>query len=161
VLANGDQSTCGLNFDPKRPRREVLADYVAVLDSIYTPEAFFSRLREQCRAVKRPRLQTRLAVGPTIRVAAKVFGMLWRMTTQDGRVRSQFWRTIFDCARRNPANLKYAVALSAVYFDVGPLGSVFSAQMRREIELIDRGQWQPLPAAMRSTQFASAAALAS
>jgi radical SAM superfamily enzyme YgiQ (UPF0313 family) len=156
---DGDQSTCGLNFETKRPRREVLTDYITVLDAIYTPEAFFSRLREQCRAVKRPKLKTRIAPGVSIRIVGKIIGVLWRMTTEDSRVRSEFWYTIFDCARKNIVNLKYAVALSAVYFDLAPLGSTFSNQMKRQIELLDLGQWQPLSRELRSAAEPSKTAM--
>ncbi len=36
-LSLGEQATWGLNFETKRPRREVLKDYVTVLDALFTP----------------------------------------------------------------------------------------------------------------------------
>ena len=40
-----DQCTNGLNFDTLRPRREILEDYRRVLDRIYDPVSFATRLR--------------------------------------------------------------------------------------------------------------------
>ncbi|HXX94073.1 MAG TPA: B12-binding domain-containing radical SAM protein, partial [Planctomycetota bacterium] len=40
----GDQCTAGLNFDPCRPREEILRDYLKVVETIYTPEAYFGRV---------------------------------------------------------------------------------------------------------------------
>src|SRR5262249_18013457 len=41
----GDQCVSGLNFETKRPRRDVLIDYRHVLDRIYSPDAFFERVQ--------------------------------------------------------------------------------------------------------------------
>src|SRR5258706_12775031 len=40
----GDQCTLGCNFDTKRPLRDVLADYKAVLEHVYSPTAYAGRL---------------------------------------------------------------------------------------------------------------------
>jgi hypothetical protein len=42
---SGDQCMLGINFDPKRPMRDVLCDYKQILERIYAPEAFAGRLR--------------------------------------------------------------------------------------------------------------------
>src|SRR5216110_2698566 len=40
----GDQCTAGLNFDPCRPRLDILKDYLKVVETIYTPESYFKRI---------------------------------------------------------------------------------------------------------------------
>src|SRR5262249_27920226 len=40
----GDQCTLGCNFDTKRPLRNILADYKAVLGHVYSPTAYARRL---------------------------------------------------------------------------------------------------------------------
>ena len=40
----GDQCTLGCNFDTKRPLRDILADYRAVLEHVFSPEAYAGRL---------------------------------------------------------------------------------------------------------------------
>ena len=49
----------GLNFKTKRPRRDIICDYVAILETLYAPEAYFSRLRREGRAVRRPNFRQR------------------------------------------------------------------------------------------------------
>ncbi len=55
----GDQCTIGLNFETKRPRRDVLADYRAVLDAVYDPAAYFGRVRRVGRMLRcgKPRFE--------------------------------------------------------------------------------------------------------
>ena len=142
-LSLGEQATWGLNFETKRPRREVLKDYVTVLDALFTPEAYFSRLREQGRAVKRPKLKTRVELGTSIRDLPIFMRILWRMTTTDRTLRREFWYTVFDYSRNNIDALKTAIVLSALYFDWGPYVRKLSDQIKREIELIERGDWHP------------------
>jgi radical SAM superfamily enzyme YgiQ (UPF0313 family) len=142
-LSLGEQATWGLNFETKRPRREVLKDYVMVLDALFTPQAYLSRLRAQARAVKRPKLKTRVALETSIRALPKMMRILWRMTTADRALRREFWHMVFDCSRNNIGALKYAVVLAALYFDWGPYVRALRAQVEREIELIERGEWHP------------------
>src|SRR5258705_7829774 len=40
----GDQCTLGCNFDTKRPVRDILADYKAVLRHVFSPTAYAGRL---------------------------------------------------------------------------------------------------------------------
>jgi hypothetical protein len=120
-----------------------LKAYVGVLDALFTPQAYFSRLRAQARAVKRPKLKTRVALRTSIRALPKMIRILWRMTTADRALRREFWHTVFDCSSNNVGALKYAVVLGALYFDWGPYVRALRTQVEREIELIERGEWRP------------------
>ena len=51
---SGDQCTTGLNFVTMRPRRDILADYRAILAAVYEPGAYFRRLRTVCLALAAP-----------------------------------------------------------------------------------------------------------
>ncbi|MCW5744751.1 MAG: B12-binding domain-containing radical SAM protein [Alphaproteobacteria bacterium] len=51
--SEADQCTGGLNFVTLRPKREVLADYRAVLQRVYEPAAFFARVRHVGRVLRR------------------------------------------------------------------------------------------------------------
>ena len=50
----GDQCTAGLNFSTTRPRREILMDYKKVLQHIYSPAAYFGRVRKMALSLDRP-----------------------------------------------------------------------------------------------------------
>ena len=54
--APGISAQTGLNFDTARPRREILADYRAVLARIYAPSSYFRRVRQVMRLLDRPEL---------------------------------------------------------------------------------------------------------
>jgi radical SAM superfamily enzyme YgiQ (UPF0313 family) len=50
----GDQCSAGLNFITLRPRRDVLADFRAILQNVYDPAAYFERVRTLGRMLDRP-----------------------------------------------------------------------------------------------------------
>jgi hypothetical protein len=54
ALGSGDQCTAGLNFATARPRLDILMDYQKVLQHIYSPAAFFGRVRKLALALDRP-----------------------------------------------------------------------------------------------------------
>ena len=54
TLSDCDQCTAGLNFITLRERRDVLADFRAVLKTIYDPVAYFERVRTVGRMLDRP-----------------------------------------------------------------------------------------------------------
>jgi radical SAM superfamily enzyme YgiQ (UPF0313 family) len=160
LAPEGDQSSCGLNFETYRSRRNVLTDYVAVLDTIYTPEAYFSRLRQQLLALKRRKISNRVEVLPQMRIFLRVVRALWKITTFDKRVRSEFWRTMFACGCNDIESLKHVVAYSCVYFDLGPLARTFSDLMKKQIAMIDSAEWKPVPRGVHAAfNLASAAVL--
>ena len=42
----GDQCSIGINFEPKRPLRDILTDYKRVVETVYAPENFARRLEK-------------------------------------------------------------------------------------------------------------------
>lgn len=117
---DADQCTSGLNFETARPRELVLADYERVLTAIYSPEAYFRRVRGVGRELdgsKRRFRPTRAHLARDLRTFAR---MAWRMGIRDCAVRRHFWRTMVDCLWHNPRALRYVGALSALYLHMGP-----------------------------------------
>ena len=51
----GDQCSIGLNFEPKRPLRDILTDYKRVVDTVYAPENFARRLEKLATMLDRQR----------------------------------------------------------------------------------------------------------
>ena len=149
-----DQTVGGLDFVTHRPRRDVLADYVTVLDRIYEPWAFFARVRRFGRAL-RPRIRTpavggrgggilRLPLGLTRRDLREGLGVI-RLVARHPRWLIPFGWTVLHCLRHNPAALKAVFSNVAMYLHVGP----FSVQVRHvlggQIAEIDEGRWRPPP----------------
>jgi hypothetical protein len=137
----GDQCTAGLNFETKRPRREVLADYTTVLRTIYSPGAYFARVRRVARALDRstdhaPR--SRKAKALDVLLVSLFVG---KMISRQPRLAPYLLRTLASCARYNPNAVMYVARLMAVYLHLGPYSRQVIAQLERHIATIDRGEW--------------------
>ena len=75
----GDQCTIGLNFETKRPRRDVLADYRAVLAAVYDPSAYFGRVRRVARMLRcgKTRFRPRSSPGSPPLIGSSFGRTLW------------------------------------------------------------------------------------
>jgi radical SAM superfamily enzyme YgiQ (UPF0313 family) len=138
----GDQCTIGLNFETKRPRRDVLADYQAVLQTVYGPAAYFGRMRRVGRMLRRGKRRLE-ASAPHLLRDLRLFGRLvWRLPNAGPGSAGQFWKTMLDCAIHNPPALPFMVMLSALYLHHGPFSRQVIAEIDRQIEDIDLGLWR-------------------
>src|SRR6266699_1024425 len=110
----GDQCTLGCNFDTKRPLRDILVDYKAVLRHVFSPTAYAGRL-------------SRLAV---------------KLDRSDRRrdlpeVREPFWKTFVEVAKTNPGALRYIVMLMALYMHLGPFSKRVISEIDRRVAELD------------------------
>src|SRR5215471_3972749 len=139
----GDQCTAGLNFETKRPRREVLADYRAVLDAVYDPSTYFGRVRRVGRMLGRGKRRLKAPLPYMLRDARGFVRLALRLPAAGPRTARQFWKTVLDCAIHNPRALPFLCMLSALYLHHGPFSRRVIAQIDRQIEDIDLGRWSP------------------
>ena len=137
---SGDQCTAGLNFETKRPRRDVLDDYRTVLRTIYAPGAYFDRVRRLGRMLKRTRGH-RMIKGDL----RSFVRLLFRIHSAGPGTARQFWRMLLDCALHNPKALPYVVMTSALYLHLGPFARQVVEEIDREITNIDQGYWKIPP----------------
>ncbi|WP_291363439.1 B12-binding domain-containing radical SAM protein [Acetobacter sp. UBA5411] len=145
---SGDQCTAGLNFETKRPRRDVLDDYRTVLKAIYEPAAYFDRVRRLGRMLGRKRAH-RMIRGD-LRSFVRLLFRIHRAGPGTGR---QFWRMLLDCALHNPKALPYVIMTSALYLHLGPFSRQVIGDIDREIANIDQGHWQPPPLQQKSDEL--------
>ncbi len=117
---DADQCTSGLNFDTRRPRREMLGDYRAVLERIYAPGAYFDRVRRVCRDLDRRRHRLRTPWRNVVRDLVAFGRISYRTGWLDRDARRAFWATLADCAVHNPRAVKMAVSFAALYLHFGP-----------------------------------------
>jgi hypothetical protein len=143
-----DQCTAGLNFETSRPRPDVLADYKAVLGAIYEPAAYFGRARRLGRLLKRKKRRLKQTLPMILRDLRTVCRLSWRMSTAGRQVRTQFWRTLFDCLVHNPRALPYLVMQIALYLHLGPFAGHVVRQIERQIADLASGR-SPAPQPMR------------
>ena len=128
-----DQCMSGLNFDLKRPRREALADYREVMERIYTPAAYFGRVRRATRLLDRSRAHFRPPLTQVLRELKALMRICWRLGIRNRGARAAWWRCFFGTLLRNPRAAKMAVSFGALYLHFGPLAKRISAHVTRQI----------------------------
>ena len=133
--SQGDQCTAGLNFVTRRPRRDVLTDYRAVLESVYRPEGYFARVRHVGRALNRP--HHRKPLGEMLKALRVLGRVMWQMGVRRADLRGQFWRTLIDCLRHNPKGLEQVVVLMVFYLHLGMFAKFLIRELDRQIGEID------------------------
>ncbi|MEZ4585416.1 MAG: B12-binding domain-containing radical SAM protein [Gemmatimonadales bacterium] len=133
----GDQCTAGLNYDPCRPRIDILRDYLAVVEAVYAPAQYFGRVRRTARMLD----GTRRRYSPDLRRRFRELKGFWRMARTLGlrrETRAHFWATIFETLRGNPRAIRYAGALAALYLHFGPFARYLADRLRAEIAKEER-----------------------
>ncbi len=159
VEANkGDQCTGGLNFITLRPKREILMDYRAILQRLFTPEAFFGRVRTMGRALK----VGKYAGGRTLielhRELRAISRLAWCMTFTRPALRREFWKTVLDCAVHNHTSLVPVLTMTAYYLHLGEFAQFVIKDLDRQIEELANEPAPaliPQPAAMAASRTAA------
>lgn len=141
-----DQYTAGLNFRPVRPRREVLADYVHVLQAVYDAKSFFGRVNRMTDRLDRPTL-----FGPASMLSRRqeltyFWRLAWEMTVSQPTLARYFWPTLIRCARtKNFSELYMALTNMAVFLHLHRFSKQVIRQLQASIAAIDSGRWTPPP----------------
>jgi radical SAM superfamily enzyme YgiQ (UPF0313 family) len=126
----GDQCTDGINFDTARPLRDVLMDYRQILERIYHPAAYASRVDRLMTMLDRSRQRHELPAGD-LRTKVRALETVHRVVAAIPEAHDPFWRTFFAAAKRDSSSARIAVAMIAAYAHLGPFS-------RRVIKAIDR-----------------------
>jgi radical SAM superfamily enzyme YgiQ (UPF0313 family) len=133
---SADQCTQGLNFDTLRPRKEILRDYMRVLERIYDPDAYIGRLRRLAKRLDNTqRMQKAQAGDPRNRFDSAQ--MLHRLIAALPEPRDRFWQVITECASTNPRSARYIVTLMAFYLHLGPFSRYVIGQIEQRSEELD------------------------
>jgi radical SAM superfamily enzyme YgiQ (UPF0313 family) len=148
-----DQCVHGLNFETKRSRVEILSDYRTVLQSIYSPSAYYGRVRKMLRMLDRPELDCSGSIDPPSRSikgiplddVAMLWRLTWRIAVKQPRAFPHFCRMFYECARHNPGALIFGGILAGLYLHFGPFARFVISEIDAQIEAIDSGAWSPLP----------------
>jgi len=132
----GDQCTLGCNFDTKRPLRDVLTDYKAVLGHVYSPAAFAGRLSRLAGMLDRSDRRRDLPDGDA---RTKIGGIdsVHRIMRTVPEVREPFWKTFVEVAKTNPFALRYVVMMMALYMHLGPFSKRVIGEIDRRIAELD------------------------
>jgi radical SAM superfamily enzyme YgiQ (UPF0313 family) len=126
---DGDQCTSGLNFDTRRDRSEMLADYRSVLERVYSPAAYFGRVRRACRELDRSTHRLRVPWRLVVR-DLRAFGRIaLQLGWRERGSRRAFWGAVADCLTHNPRALKITVSFAALYLHFGPFSRSLVARL--------------------------------
>lgn len=141
VDTGGDQCTAGLNFEPKRPRVEILRDYLNVIETTYTPAAYYGRVRKTAKLMD----SSKRRHVPTMRHMWKetkaFFKMAWKLGCRPSTA-WHHWRTFLGTLFTNPRSIRYIGSLCALYVHFGPFSKHVAAKIRHAIQLLESGAVQ-------------------
>lgn len=135
----GDQCTAGLNFDTRRPRQKILADYREIVERAYHAESYFGRVRKVCGKLNLspPPIALNLS---RIWVNFRIFWRIARATMAlNPELRRKFWSTILWCLLHNPWAVKPALLMFSMYVHLGPFARHVSGQIAGQIEALESG----------------------
>jgi radical SAM superfamily enzyme YgiQ (UPF0313 family) len=152
----GDQCTAGLNFDPCRPRLEILQDYLKVVETIYTPENYFGRVLKVGQELDSSQRRFR----PGLKQWWKELKGFVRMAAKLGlrrETRGHFWKTMAKALWRNPKSIRYTGSLMALYLHFGNFSKYVAEKIREAIAAEQRNPTKvappPPPVQMRVTKL--------
>jgi len=136
VEQSGDQCTLGCNFETKRPLRDILADYRAVLEHVFSPSAYAGRLTRLAVMLDRSDRRRELPDGDVRKRLGGIEGVHKIMRALP-EVREPFWKTFVEVAKTNPGALRYIVMLMALYMHLGPFSKRVISEIDRRISELD------------------------
>jgi len=152
----GDQCTAGLNYDPCRPRLDILKDYLTVVETIYTPENYFNRVLRVGQALDSSQRRFR----PGLRQWWKELKGFFRMAVKMGmrrETRRFFWGTMLKALWKNPKSIRYTGSLVALYLHFGKFSQYVAGKIREAIAVEERNPSKvappPPPVQMRVTKL--------
>jgi hypothetical protein len=111
----------------------MLADYRRVLERIYSPEAYFGRVRRVVRQLDRSRHRLRQPLRHLWRDLRSFGRIAARLGFADGATRRAFWGATLDCLLHNPRALKISVSFAALFLHLGPFSRALVARLDRQI----------------------------
>jgi Domain of unknown function (DUF4070) len=143
-VKSADQCTMGLNFETVRPRQEILADYVRILERVYDPFAYAGRLLRLAKMLDNSsRKQQRRAQHSRRNLGS--LEILHRIISNLPEPRDLFRRTLMQCVASNSDSTRRIVLLMALYMDVGPFAREVIGRIENMIAAFE-------PAAIRTTR---------
>jgi radical SAM superfamily enzyme YgiQ (UPF0313 family) len=140
----GDQCTAGLNYDPCRPRIDILKDYLQVVETVYTPENYFGRVAKVARELNSSERRFR----PGLRQWWKELKGFTRMAGKLGfrpGTAWLFWKTMAGAILKNPKSVRYAGSLVALYLHFGSFSKYVAGKIREAIAVEEKNPGRVAP----------------
>jgi radical SAM superfamily enzyme YgiQ (UPF0313 family) len=108
----GDQNTL-MNFVPSRPAEEIGREYVEALWRMYETAAYLERCLRHCLAITPNPHHAQQVSFPPLRALVLLLRLVWLQGLRRAEIRRQFWRQLFEIARRKPQLIAVYLSLCA------------------------------------------------
>ncbi|HTX88678.1 MAG TPA: B12-binding domain-containing radical SAM protein [Bacteroidales bacterium] len=108
-----DQMTSGLNFATRTPRKEILRNYIRVLETVYRPDLYYKRV-----TYTGLNLRPEYRYKPSFRVTLIYLRSFLRVCRRAGFSKETgilYWKMIATLLVRNPKGLEAAVNLATMF----------------------------------------------
>ncbi len=126
-----DQTTSGINFVTRRPRDRIIADFLFILDQLYSPGDYFDRCLALAKALRvKPKFK------PPLRVLARNLRAFLGASVRLGlRPSTAFywWRNLALVLFRRPSSLETLVNLMVMYLHFGKQAAFLKEVMRARL----------------------------
>jgi radical SAM superfamily enzyme YgiQ (UPF0313 family) len=136
ALANGEMCTQGLNFDTKRPRRDVLQDYRDILEKIYDPIAYAGRINRLIGLLNNASREQQMKGSHSRRNSGNM-EMVQRLVAGLPEPKRIFWEAFTRCVATNPKSVRYIVLQLAFYMHLGPFSRYVMGRLDEMIADLD------------------------
>ena len=130
-----DQSTSGLNFRTKKPRAEVINNYLKVIEHIYKPENYYNRIIYNVLNLKPSYKFT-----PGFRVLVDHLITFLQVCGKLGFNRKTgylYWKLLFTIIFRNPKAIEPAINLAAMFIHFEKQKNYVVSSMNRMKEHVE------------------------
>ncbi|MEP9355866.1 B12-binding domain-containing radical SAM protein [Xanthobacter sp. KR7-65] len=153
----GDQTGAGLNFATLGPRVDVLRAYRETYARIYTPAAFFGRVRRLGELLRRPEAKAQegaLAAGAAVAKTpepvdlrtlagdlARLFAIMLKVSVRHPRTALHIWPVVLRGLKRLDT-LEQLLSLSLFYIHLGRFAQSVDRTLADQIADIESGRWR-------------------
>jgi radical SAM superfamily enzyme YgiQ (UPF0313 family) len=147
----GDYALAGLNFEPIRPRRDILADFAAVMSALYEPNAYFARTRRMILSLKRIDRGITIGLRDSCREFDKFLAIMWQVTRHRPEMRRHVWRLLFECLFKNRPAVGVVLSMAVFYLFLGPLSRLMVERAEARIAELDAAEGASAPPTLAAT----------
>ena len=130
-----DQMTSGLNFITKRSRKQILREYIHILESVYSPENYYERL-----SMLGLNLKVSYKQRPGFKTGLSMFYSFLKICSRVGfshKTGLLYWRLIFKTLFQNPKAIEAVASLAAMYMHLSKHADFIIGITRDKISQIE------------------------
>ncbi len=132
-----DQCTAGLNFKTRRPRAQILKNFLTVIEHLYDRENYFKRVRRTVELIDASGPSGAIHPPALKRDLRDLGVLLWNVTLKAPELRGQIWSLIWFTFRNNRRTIKHALYMGMLYSHLGPFSRYVTEVLGENIREIE------------------------